>query len=239
MGVDAEETDVRRPCARAERSPRHCLASPTRLPSGCRPAWPGRGESRRHAAEGSGETRAMTETTTLTVLFTHPGGSTRLRQHQGETAAHGIMNEHNEIVRRQIGEHAGQEVKTAGDSFMVAFDSARKGVECAVSLQRALHDYNRRHPARSVKVRIGLHTGEAIRAGNDLFGTSVDAAARIMAKADGEQILVSDVLKSILGAARDLSFKDHKRVQLKGFPERWRLWEVSWRSETEAVGSEA
>jgi class 3 adenylate cyclase/tetratricopeptide (TPR) repeat protein len=181
----------------------------------------------------------MTETTTVTVLFTDVVGSTRLRQHQGETAAHEIMNAHNEIVRRQIGEHAGQEVKTAGDSFMVAFDSARKGIECAVSVQRALHDYNRQHPAHPVKVRIGLHTGEAIRAGNDLFGTSVDAAARIMAKADGEQILVSDVLKSILGAAKDLSFKDHKRVQLKGFPERWRLWEVAWRSEAEAVAAEA
>jgi len=181
----------------------------------------------------------MTETTTVTVLFTDVVGSTRLRQHQGETAAHEIMSEHNEIVRQQIGEHAGQEVKTAGDSFMVAFDSARKAVECAVSVQRALHDYNRQHPAQPVKVRIGLHTGEAIRAGNDLFGTSVDAAARIMAKADGEQILVSDILKSILGAARVLSFKDHKRVQLKGFTERWRLWEVSWRSEAEAVASEA
>lgn len=145
------------------------------------------------------------------------------------------MSEHNEIVRRQIGEHAGLEVKTAGDSFMVAFDSARKAVECAVSVQRALHDYNGRHPAHPVKVRIGLHTGEAIRAGNDLFGTSVDAAARIMAKAEGEQILVSDVLKSILGSAKELRFKDHKRVQLKGFPERWRLWEVSWRSEPEAM----
>ena len=179
----------------------------------------------------------MNETTTVTVLFTDVVGSTRLRQHQGETAAHAIMNEHNEIVRRQIGEHAGQEVKTAGDSFMVAFDSARKAVECAVSVQRALHDYNGRHPAHQVKVRIGLHTGEAIRAGNDLFGTSVDAAARIMAKADGEQILVSDVLKSILGSAKDLGFKDHKRVQLKGFPERWRLWEVTWRPE--AVAGEA
>jgi class 3 adenylate cyclase len=181
----------------------------------------------------------MTETTTVTVLFTDVVGSTRLRQHQGETVAHEIMNEHNEIVRRQIGEHAGQEVKTAGDSFMVAFDSARKAVECAVSVQRALHDYNRQHPAYPVKVRIGLHTGEAIRTGNDLFGTSVDAAARIMAKAGGEQILVSDILKSILGSAKDLGFKDHKRVQLKGFPERWRLWEVSWRSEAEAVASEA
>ena len=177
----------------------------------------------------------MNETTTVTVLFTDVVGSTRLRQHQGETAAHEIMNEHNEIVRRQIGQHAGQEVKTAGDSFMVAFNSARKAVECAVGVQRALHDYNGRHPAHPVKVRIGLHTGEAIRAGNDLFGTSVDAAARIMAKADGEQILVSDVLRSILGAAKDLGFKDHKRVQLKGFPERWRLWEVAWRPENETV----
>lgn len=177
----------------------------------------------------------MNETTTVTVLFTDVVGSTRLRQHQGETAAHEIMNEHNEIVRRQIGQHAGQEVKTAGDSFMVAFDSARKAVECAVSVQRALFDYNCRHPGHPVKVRIGLHTGEAIRAGNDLFGTSVDAAARIMAKADGEQILVSDVLRSILGAAKDLGFKNHKRVQLKGFPERWRLWEVAWRPENETV----
>src|SRR5258708_14553855 len=184
-------------------------------------------------------TRAMTETTTVTVLFTDGVGSTRLRQHEGETAAHGIMNEHNEIVRRQIGEHAGQECKTAGDSFMVAFASARKAVECAVSVQRAMHDSNCRHAAHPVKVRIGLHTGEAIRTGSDLFGTSVDAAARIMAKADGEQILVSDVLKSILGAAKDLSFKDHKRVQLKGFPERWRLWEVRWRSEAEAAAAEA
>ena len=98
------------------------------------------------------------------------------------------MSDHNEIVRRQIGEHAGQEVKTAGDSFMAAFDSARKAVECAVSIQRALHAYNRAHPAQPVKVRIGLHTGEAIHSGRDLLGTSVDAAARIMARAEGEQM---------------------------------------------------
>jgi class 3 adenylate cyclase len=176
----------------------------------------------------------MPETTTVTVLFSDVVGSTRLRQSRGETAAHQIMSEHNEILRRQIEQHAGQEIKTAGDSFMVAFDSARKAVECAVSIQRALHEYNFRQPT-PVKIRIGIHTGEAIRAGSDLFGTSVDAAARIMAKADGEQILVSDTLRSILGATKDVGFKDRKRVQLKGFPERWRLWEVIWRPEIEAV----
>jgi class 3 adenylate cyclase/tetratricopeptide (TPR) repeat protein len=181
----------------------------------------------------------MTETTTVTVLFTDVVGSTSLRQHQGETAAQAIMNAHNEIMRQQIGEHSGQEVKTSGDSFMVAFDSARRAVECAVGVQRALHNYNRRHPVHPVKVRIGLHTGEAIRDGHDLFGTSVDAAARIMAKADGEQILVSDILKAVLGASKDFGFKNPKRVRLKGFAEGWRLWEVAWRSEAEAVASEA
>ena len=181
----------------------------------------------------------MNETATITVMFTDVVGSVNLRQHQGEKAAQEIMNAHNEIVRKQIEEHAGQEVKTIGDSFMVAFESARKAVECALGVQRTLHDYNRRHPAHSVKVRIGLHTGEAIRDANDLFGTSVDAAARIMAQADGEQVLVSDILKSVLGAVKDLEFKDRKRFRLKGFTERWRLWEVIWRPAADPVTSEA
>ena len=143
------------------------------------------------------------------------------------------MNAHNEAVRQQLAHHAGREIKTNGDSFMAAFDSARKAVECAIGIQRSLHDLNRQHPAEAVKLRIGLHTGEAILADNDLFGTSVDAAARIMAKADAEQILVSDVVRTVLGAAKDLVFKDHKRVSLKGFPERWRLWEVPWRTAQE------
>src|SRR5262245_27584914 len=143
------------------------------------------------------------------------------------------MGAHEEIVREQLQKHAGQEIKTIGDSFMIAFDSARKGVECAVAIQRALHVYNHAHPAQPVKVRIGLHTGEAIRSGRDLLGTSVDAAARIMARAEGEQILISDILKAVLGAAKDLSFKDRKRVRLKGLPERWRLWEVMWRSDAD------
>ena len=64
----------------------------------------------------------MTETTTVTVLFTDVVGSTSMRQHQGETAAHAIMNAHNDLVRQQMGQHAGREVKTIGDSFMAAFE---------------------------------------------------------------------------------------------------------------------
>jgi class 3 adenylate cyclase len=176
----------------------------------------------------------VTETATVTVLFTDVVGSVDLRQQHGEKAAHAIMTAHEKIVRRQIADHAGQEIKTTGDSFMVAFESARKAVECAVGIQRGLFAYNRSHPSEPVKVRIGLHTGEAIRSGQDLLGSSVDAAARIMARAEGDQILVSDVLKAVLGAAKDLGFKDHKRLRLKGFTERWRLWEVMWHPPADA-----
>jgi class 3 adenylate cyclase len=181
----------------------------------------------------AGTVNTVTETTTATVLFTDVVGSVSLRQQHGEKTANLIMNAHEEIVRQQIAKHAGQEIKTTGDGFMVAFDSARKAVECAISIQRVLSSHNRIHPAQPVKLRIGLHTGEAVRSGHDLLGSSVDAAARIMAHAEGEQILVSDILKAVLGAAKDLSFKDHKRVRLKGFTERWRLWEVLWQPPTD------
>lgn len=177
----------------------------------------------------------VTETTTTTVLFTDVVGSVGLRQQHGEKVGHTIMAAHEKLVREQIAQHAGQEIKTTGDSFMIAFDSARKAVECAIGIQRSLSSYNRSHPTQRILVRIGLHTGEAIRSGQDLLGGCVDAAARIMARAEGEQILVSDILKAVLGAAKDLSFKDHKRVRLKGFNERWRLWEVQWQSPTDQV----
>jgi hypothetical protein len=116
---------------------------------------------------------------------------------------------------------------------MAMFDSARKAGKCGIGIQRSLNDYNCRH-RHPVKAASTAHR-RRILAGDDLFGTSVDAAARIMAKAGGEQILVSDVVRTVLGAAKDLGFRDHARVRLKGFPDRWRLWEVTWRPETDAT----
>jgi class 3 adenylate cyclase len=143
----------------------------------------------------------MTSTDTVTVLFTDVVGSTSLRTGRGDAAAQEIIHVHNELVRHQIEQHSGQEVKTIGDSFMVAFASARKAVECAVAVQRALEEHNRRHPDQQVQVGIGLNTGEAIREEGDLFGSAVDAAARIMAKAEGGQILVSETVRAVIGSA--------------------------------------
>ncbi|TMB95941.1 MAG: adenylate/guanylate cyclase domain-containing protein [Chloroflexi bacterium] len=172
----------------------------------------------------------MSTTTTVTVLFTDVVGSTQLRTGRGEAPAHRDLQAHSDVVRQQVEAHSGRVVKTAGDDFMVAFDSARRAVECAVGIQRTLAEQNRRHPDREVHIRIGINTGEAIVEGEDLFGAAVNAAKRIEAKAVGDQILVSEIVRGVVGAHKDVEFVDRGRVRLKGFPERWRLYEVPWQA---------
>ncbi len=133
---------------------------------------------------------------TVTVLFTDVVGSTDLTTRQGDEAAQEILRTQRDLVRQQVQEHSGHEVKGLGDGFMVAFASARKAVACAVGIQRALEEHNRGQPLdEQVLIRIGLNTGEVIQEEADMFGETVNAAARIAAKAKGNQILLSDATK--------------------------------------------
>jgi len=171
---------------------------------------------------------------TVTLLFTDVEKSTDLRTSRGDETAHALLQTQGELVRAQIGEHGGHEVKSMGDGFMVAFASARSAVGCAVGIQRRLEEDNRaRPPEDHVRVRIGLNTGEVVRQDGDLFGEAVNAAARIMAKAAGGQILVSETVRAVLGHGGDTELLDRGRFRMKGFPERWRLFEVLWRSKQE------
>jgi class 3 adenylate cyclase/tetratricopeptide (TPR) repeat protein len=172
---------------------------------------------------------------TVTVLFTDVEGSTDLTTRRGDEAAQAILRAQRELVRQQVEQHCGHEVKSLGDGFMVAFASARKAVACAVGIQRALEQHNRQHPDQQVQVRIGLNTGEAIQEEADLFGEAVNAAARIAAKAKGGQILVSETVRGVMGRAKDVELVDRGRFRLKGFPERWRLFEVVWQEEKAAA----
>jgi class 3 adenylate cyclase/tetratricopeptide (TPR) repeat protein len=167
---------------------------------------------------------------TITVLFTDVEGFTDLTARQGDEAAQGILRAQRELVRQQVEAHSGHEVKSLGDGFMVAFASARRALACAVGIQRALAEHNRRQPVdKQVRVRIGLNTGEAIREEGDLFGEAVNAAARIAAKAKGGQILASDAVRAVVGRVKDAELIDRgRRFRLKGFSGRWRLFEVVW-----------
>ncbi len=167
---------------------------------------------------------------TVTILFTDVVGSTELRTGRGDAPAHEILRAHFDLVRQQIEQHSGQEVKTIGDSFMVAFGSAKRAVDCAVAVQRALEVQRNEAPDQHVRVRIGLNTGEVIREQEDIFGAAVDAAARITAKAKENEILASDMVRGLVGPAKDIQFVDRGRFRLKGFPERWHLYEVAWQT---------
>ncbi|HEX6381550.1 MAG TPA: BTAD domain-containing putative transcriptional regulator, partial [Acidimicrobiia bacterium] len=165
----------------------------------------------------------------VTVLFTDVEASTDLRTRHGDHAAQQLLRRHEEVVRDEVAAYGGVEVKALGDGFMVAFGSARRALACAVAIQRALAE--RRVDLPDLKVRIGLNTGEVVAEADDLYGQAVHAAARIAARATGGEILVSEVVKQLAGSTPELSFTDRGRYRLKGFPDRFRLFEVRGKEE--------
>jgi class 3 adenylate cyclase/tetratricopeptide (TPR) repeat protein len=173
---------------------------------------------------------------TVTVLFTDVQGSTEMRTQRGDEAAGSILRAQEELVRSQVEAHSGREVKGLGDGFLVAFGSARKAVSCAVAIQTAIQKHNRSHPEQQVLVRIGLNSGEVSQEDGDLFGAAVDAAARVTAKAKGGEIMVSGVVKQLAGKVANANFVDRGRFRLKGFDDRWQLFEVCWESIPEEPG---
>ena len=164
---------------------------------------------------------------TVTVLFTDVEGSTDLGERAGDEQARKVLRVHDEVVRASVERHGGREVKSLGDGLMAAFSSARRAVTCAVDVQCKLAERRSAEP-ELLPVRIGLNTGEALEEEGDLFGSAVSAAARICAKARGGEILVSEVVKALTGTLPDASFREKGRFRLKGFDERWRLFEVLW-----------
>src|SRR3990172_8088062 len=164
-----------------------------------------------------------------TILFTDVEGSTALTQRLGDAKARELLREHERIVREALGSHGGSEIKTMGDGFMASFGSATKALECAVAMQRAFETRNA--PAETpIQVRIGLNAGEPIAEEEDLFGTAVIAAARIAARAEGGEILVSDVVRQLV-AGKGFLFADRGEAALRGFDDPARLYEVRWREE--------
>ena len=164
-----------------------------------------------------------------TVLFTDVEGSTRLTQRLGDAKAREVLREHERIVREALKAHGGAEVKTMGDGFMASFSSATRALECAIAMQRAFAQHNK-SADEPIRVRVGLNAGEPIAEDEDLFGTAVNLAARIAAKAEGGEIVVSDTVRGLV-AGKGFLFSDRGDVVLRGFEDPVRLYEVRWREE--------
>ncbi|MEX1170802.1 MAG: adenylate/guanylate cyclase domain-containing protein, partial [Chloroflexota bacterium] len=174
----------------------------------------------------------MTDTTstsgTVTFLFTDIEGSTRLEQQIGTARYAALRERHREILRATFLVHGGAEQSTEGDSFFVVFGSAREAVAAAIEAQRALAAEPWPEDA-PIRVRMGLHTGEAGVAGGSLVGLDINRAARIAAVAHGGQIIVSDATRALVAAhlAPDTRLRDLGNFTLKDLPAPEMLAQVS------------
>jgi class 3 adenylate cyclase/pimeloyl-ACP methyl ester carboxylesterase len=157
----------------------------------------------------------------VTILFTDMESSTALTQRLGDEKAQELVRSHNTAVRDALKAYSGSEIKHTGDGIMASFPSARGALDAAIAIQRSLSG------AEGPRVRVGLNAGEPVAEERDLFGTSVQLAARVCNEAEPGQILVSNVVRE-LAAGKQFLFSDRGDVALRGFEDPVRLYEVSW-----------
>jgi class 3 adenylate cyclase len=164
---------------------------------------------------------------TVTILFSDIEGSTMMTERLGDLRWVDVLRAHNAIVREKVAEHGGFEVKSEGDGFMLAFQSARRALQCAIAMQGAFAQRNE-SAKEPVRVRMGLHAGEAIKEANDFYGRHVILASRIANEALGCQILVSSLLKELTESAGDIRFDEGRELELKGLAGLHRVFAVAW-----------
>ena len=139
-----------------------------------------------------------------------------------------LLGVHDTIVRNALSASGGREVKHTGDGIMASFVSAASAVRCAIKIQRELDKHAQTNPERPLKVRVGAAVGEPVEQHNDLFGSTVQLAARLCAHAQPEQILVSNAIAELC-LGKGLLFEDVGEVTLKGFNSPVRAHAAAWR----------
>ena len=170
-------------------------------------------------------------TGTVTLLFTDLVGSTELRQRLGDDEADRQRREHFQSLRRAVSSHGGREIKTLGDGLMAEFPSALDAAACAVAIQRAVHQQNAKQKERELQVRVGLDAGEPLREEGDLFGTPVVVAKRLCDSAEGGQIIVSELVRGLIGSRGGHTFRPLEPALLKGITEPVAANELVWAPE--------
>jgi class 3 adenylate cyclase len=170
--------------------------------------------------------KASSSPDVVTIFFTDLVGHTEMMSRLGDEHGREVLREHERITREVLKAHGGTEVKTMGDGFMASFGSVTRAVECASALQKAFTE----REGEPLSVRVGLNAGGPIEEEGDLFGATVTLASRIAAKADGDEILVSDNVRSLC-SGKGFLFTDRGEFVAKGFEEPVRVYEVRWQGQ--------
>jgi class 3 adenylate cyclase len=154
-----------------------------------------------------------------TVMFTDIVDSTTRAAQLGDRRWRDLVAAHDRVVRGLLQRYRGREVKTLGDGFLATFDGPGRAIRCAGELRDAVRSVG-------LEVRAGLHTGEVELNGDDISGIAVNIGARVGAKAQAGEVLVSQTVKDLV-AGSGLQFEDRGEHELKGVPGPWRLWSVT------------
>ena len=159
---------------------------------------------------------------TVTVLVTDIEGSTELAERLGDLRFRQVLVTHEDRVRACVDQHEGFVVKGTGDGFLLAFGSARQALLCASELQHSFDDQD------ALAIRMGVHTGEVVRADGDLFGRTVIVASRLAGEASGGEVLVSEITKALTESGGDLRFDRARELELKGLSGTQQAWTLDW-----------
>jgi len=164
-----------------------------------------------------------------TVLFTDIVGSTDRAAELGDSRWRELLDAHDAVVRAELERFGGREVKTTGDGFLSAFDGPAKAIRCAVAINEGVQ-------LLGIEVRVGIHTGECERRGEDLGGLAVHIGARVGAKAAAGEVVVSSTVKELV-VGSGIEFEQRGTETLKGVPGEWRLFTVAGSGQRPAVVS--
>ena len=161
-----------------------------------------------------------------------------MTQARGDDAAQLVVREHNTIVRDALALYGGREIKHTGDGIMATFPQIVGAVEGAVAIQQACQRANAANPDLGLGICIGINAGEPIHEDGDIFGTPVQMAARVLSKAEGEEIAVSNLVRE-MASGKSFSFKKKGDYDLKGFDEPVPIFLVQWKQGLHAPGEAA
>jgi adenylate cyclase len=162
---------------------------------------------------------------TVTMAFSDIEGSTETAVRLGDHKWLDLLRWHDDLVADGATCEGGHIVKSLGDGHMLAFPSASRALRGAMEIQRS---FQQPHDGESVRVRIGLHTGEVLREADDFFGHAVIMAARVAAEARGNEILVSSLVRELTRSLGTFEFGEPRTAELKGLPGQHQLFPLVW-----------
>src|SRR4051794_9419772 len=169
---------------------------------------------------------AVDSSRTNGFLFSDLRNYTRFVEAHGDAAAAALLDRYRRLVRREVGEFGGAEIKTEGDSFYVVFPSASSAVRCGLAIVRATADEAPESGGPPITVGVGIHAGETVETAEGYVGSAVNIAARVCSQAQAGEVLVTDTVRGLIRTVAQVRFVERGPRKLKGIEEPMVLYRV-------------